>query len=57
MQDNLTNESEFGMMKERDQLDRALWLQIWRALWIVLDAVAKRWAFHFEGPLDKRMKD
>ena len=30
--------------------------EVWRALWIMLDALAKRWGFGFEGPLEKRVK-
>ena len=34
--------------------EREFWLEVWRALWILLDAIAKRWAFRFDSALEKR---
>ena len=57
------NFSEYGkaQIREivRDELWRAnrpFWKQIWRAGWIVLDAVAKKWGFSFKSAFEKRMR-
>ena len=39
-----------------EERDRQFAKELWRALWIVLDALAKRWAFRFEDRLHKRVK-
>ncbi len=43
----------------RDELrrvNRPFWEQVWRAAWIVLDAIAKRWAFSFKSAFEKRVR-